>query len=1036
MAWTEEQLQAINLEGTNILVSAGAGSGKTAVLTERVKRKVLEGTSVENLLVLTFTNAAAAEMKDRIRRALKGTKGLEEEANLVDGAYITTFDSFALSIVKKYHTKLNIPENVEITDEVILRLKKQEILDELMDCYYERPTKEFEKLIHDFCLKDDEELKKQILDVYSKIELKYDKTDFINIYFDIFNEEKINSFIEEYLEFLKQKQKEIKELFLELQNHFEYDFVSKMEENYKDFLNANSYQEFLNSMNYGKINAPRGSSEEGKAIKGQISDLLKEFKENYLIYSSVDEIKEDLNSTKSSQRVIIEILKEFDSILDHYKNKNYIYNFNDIARLAIKVVEENEDVQEELREKFSEILVDEYQDTSDIQEKFISLISNNNVYMVGDIKQSIYRFRNANPDIFQEKYNLYKDNINGIKIDLLKNFRSREEVLDDINLLFNPVMDLRIGGAEYTESHQMIYGNKSYEEEGKTNQDYHMNIITYNSKELDRNITKAEEEAFIIADDIKNKINNHFQVFDKDKKTLRVAEYSDFTILLDRYKDFDTYKKIFEYKGIPLQIYKDESFQKDDDSLIFKNLLKFILLVKDNNINKEFEYNFISLARSFLYRYSDKDIYNIFINKSYTDTSIYKDALELSNLVDTVNLSELIRQVFIYTKYDEIILNTSDINAKRVREEYFYNLARSYEKLGNTIYDFVDYLDKVFESDLDLTFNSNSKINNSCRIMTIHKSKGLEFPICYFAGYSSTFNFSELHSRIIFDKEYGLILPKVNEYYKDTILKVLLKNRVRLEEISEKIRLFYVATTRAKEEMIFVVPELEEELEVRDKVSDVVRSKYNSFLSILKSITSLIMPYLTQSSVIVTLEYKEAIEVSKYESKETKLNVSNLILPKEEIEEKHFSKENNQIISKEEKEVMEFGTKVHEYLEELDFSNPILLDKIYNTRIKDKITKFLNSDLMCTKINNTMYKEYEFYYEEDNNINHGIIDLLIDNKDSFTIIDYKLKNIDDLAYNKQLNGYRNYIKSITGKEVDCYLYSILDENYREVPYED
>ena len=1032
MAWTEEQLQAINQEGTNILVSAGAGSGKTAVLTERVKRKVLNGTSVENLLVLTFTNAAAAEMKTRIRKALKSTPGLEEEANLVDGAYITTFDSFALSIVKKYHTKLNIPEAVEITDEVILRLKKQEILDELMDCYYERPTEEFEKLIHDFCLKDDEELKKQILDVYSKIELKYDKTEFLNNYFDIYNEDKINSFIEEYLELLKQKQKEIKELFLELENHFDDDFIIKMNENYSSFLKANTYEEFLNSMNFGKINAPRGSSEEGKAIKSQISDLLKDFKESYLIYDSVEEIKEDIESTISSQEVIIEILKEFDSILDHYKNKNYIYNFNDIARLAIKVVEENSDVQEELREKFSEILVDEYQDTSDIQEKFISLIAKNNVYMVGDIKQSIYRFRNANPDIFQEKYNLYKDNINGTKIDLLKNFRSRREVLDDINLLFNPVMDLRIGGAEYPESHQMIFGNTSYEEEGKTDQEYHMNVLTYNSKELDRNITKAEEEAFIIANDIKDKISKHFQVFDKDQKTLRVAEYSDFTILLDRTKEFDTYKKIFEYLHIPLQILKDESFSRDDDSIIFKNLLKFIMLVKNDNINKEFEYNYISLARSFLYKYSDLDIYEIFSKKSYKDTSIYKDALELSDLIDKVNLSEFIRQVFIYTKYDEIILNTSDINAKRVREEYFYNLARSYEKLGNTIYDFVDYLDKVFDNDLDLTFNSSSKNSNSCRIMTIHKSKGLEFPICYFAGYTSTFNFSELHSRIIFDKEYGLILPKVNEYYKDTILKILLKNRVRLEEISEKIRLFYVATTRAKEEMIFVVPELVEEFYVKDKVSDVVRSKYNSFYNILKSITTILLPYTKESQVDATTKYKEAIEVSKYISNKTNINVNNLEIKLEEVKDAHFSKENNHIITKEEKEVMEFGTKVHEYLEELDFSNPVLLDKIYNTRIKDKITKFLNSDLMKSRLNYTMYKEYEFYYEEDNTINHGIIDLLIDNNDSYTIIDYKLKNIDDLAYNKQLNGYRNYIKSITGKSVDCYLYSILDETYREV----
>ena len=166
MAWTEEQKQAIEQEGTNILVSAGAGSGKTAVLTERVKRKVLNGTSVLRLLVLTFTNAAAAEMKDRIRGALQNTPGLEEQASLVDGSYITTFDSFALSIVKKYHTKLNIPKEVGITDEMILQLKKEEILDEIFDEYYSKPSDLFLSLIYDFCLKDDKELKALLLEIY------------------------------------------------------------------------------------------------------------------------------------------------------------------------------------------------------------------------------------------------------------------------------------------------------------------------------------------------------------------------------------------------------------------------------------------------------------------------------------------------------------------------------------------------------------------------------------------------------------------------------------------------------------------------------------------------------------------------------------------------------------------------------------------------------------------------------------------------------------------------------------------------------
>ena len=826
----------------------------------------------------------------------------------------------------------------------------------------------------------------------------------------------------------------MKELFTELENYFEEDFITEFRENYYKFLNAKTYDDFLNAMDYETVRIPKGSSEEGKAIKGQIVDLVKEFKENYLNFESEEEILKGLESTKNHQMILFEILEQFDSILEHYKQKNQIYTFQDIARMAIKVVEENPDIQEELTNSFDEILVDEYQDTSDIQEKFISLISCNNVYMVGDIKQSIYRFRNANPDIFKEKYKNYQDNKNGIKIDLLKNFRSRKEVLDDINLLFNPIMDEKIGGAAYPESHQMVFGNTSYEEQGKTNQDYHMNVLTYNPKEL-KGISKAEEEAFIIGNDILNKLKTPFQVFDKDTKTLRVAEYKDFVILLDRGTNFDTYKKVFEYLQIPLQILQDESFQEEDDSYIFKNLLKFILCVKEEDFGSNFEYTFVSLSRSYLYPLSDSEIYERFTTKTYQDTKVYQDALELSNLIDSTSLSEFVRIVFKKISYEEKILKTSRIHSKRVREEYFYNLSKSFEKLGNTIYDFVDYLEKIFESEMDLTFNGSSKSTNSCRIMTIHKSKGLEFPICYFAGLSSPFNLMELNERILFDKEYGLILPVVNESYKDTILKILLKQRVRLEEISEKIRLFYVATTRTKEEMIFVTPELEDEY-YENVVPDYIRLKYNSFDSLLKSIMSILLPFTKGSDIEVSKDYLKTSKIPELTlPRKEKYTVNDLVIESKEVEEAHYSKEVHSIPTEEEKEIMAFGTEVHEILEELDFSNPILLDSVKNTYIKKKIQAFLDSDLMKDKLSNTMYKEYEFYVQENNTLNHGIIDLLIDNGDSYTIIDYKLKNIDDLNYNKQLNGYRAYIENLTGKKVDCYLYSILTGNYREVENE-
>lgn len=1032
MAWTEEQQRAIDLEGMNIIVSAGAGSGKTAVLTERAKRKVLGGVHVNELLILTFTNAAAAEMKDRIRDAINKTEGLEKEANLIDGAYITTFDAFSLAMVKKYHTRLNITNKIKITDEVLIDMKKREILDEIMDEYYQSSNKNFLKLIEDFCLKDDKDLKEYILKAYKKIELKYDKTKFIEEYFTIFTENKINGFIEEYQNIIKEKQSLVKDLLVRLNDYFDGDFVAKMEDGYSKFINAKDYEELISSFDIPRIVVPRNSPDEGKQIKSNIKDIVDDVKKTYCTYTSSDEMKEEIISTLPNTKVIIEIIKDLDKRLDSYKLKNQIFNFNDISRLAIQVVEQNQDIREELKNSFNEIMVDEYQDTSDTQEKFISLISNNNVYMVGDMKQSIYRFRNANPKIFKDKYDTYRDTDQGEKIDLLKNFRSRKEVLDDINILFDYVMDDNIGGADYQASHRMVFGNNSYIEKGSTNQNYKTDVITYDSKNLGR-ITKDEEEAFIIGNDILNKINNNYQVFDKKKEVLRKAEFKDFVILLDKSTNFNLYKKIFEYLHIPLTILKDESFKKDNDAYIFKNLLKLIICIRENRIDNEFKYAFTSISRSFLYKLDDNEIYKYIVNSNYKESLLYKDLEEVSKILDEVNISKFIRILLDKVKYDEKLLTLKNIKSYRIRAEYFYNLSKDYENNGNTIYQFVDYLDSIFKDDYDLKFNVNESLSNSCMIMTIHKSKGLEYPVCYFAGLTSEFNMMELKDKIIFDNEYGLILPKVNEYYKDTILKTLLKRRIRLEEISEKIRLFYVAVTRAKEKMIIVMPKIEEETETNDIVPSYIREKYNSLYSILKSIYSQIINYEIETNVVATKDYLTISIDSEYKSDNNKkLEVEEIDIETNEIEEKHYSKENIKLITKEEKEVMDFGTEVHRILEELDFTDKDGINSITNNKIKEKIELFLNSDLMINRLNNNMYKEYEFIYKENNTESHGIIDLLIEDKDKYIIVDYKLKNIDDENYDKQLNGYRKYIKDKTGKNVDCYLYSIIDNKYREV----
>ena len=813
--WTLEQQQAINEQGTNIIVSAGAGSGKTAVLSERVLRKLENGIHIDKLLILTFTNAAAKEMKDRIRKKIKKNENLKEELNLIDSAYITTFDSFALSIVKKYHTRLNVTNNIKITDDVIIDIRIKKILDEIMDEKYLLVTKSFSNLINNFCLKDDKDLKKYILTIYKKICLKYDKSMILNNFLDIYySSEKIDSYIDEYMQVIKDDIKQIERLLIDLNDYFDGDVIVKMEDAYKRLLSATTYEQIRESLDIPVIRLPKDSPIKGKNIKQAITNLKDEIKE-LTMPLSIDEIKDDILKTRENVREIIEIIKQLDERLEKEKEENDIYNFTDIAHLAIKVVEENSDIREEIKNSFNEILIDEYQDTSDTQERFISLIANNNTYMVGDIKQSIYRFRNANPYIFKNKYDMYSKRNNGIKIDLLKNFRSREEVLNNINLLFSLFMDDEIGGANYQETHKMVFGNKTYQEEGWTEQNYNMEILTY-ERSTNQKISADEQEIFLIGKDIKEKVKNKYQIFDKDNLVLRDVKYSDFVILLDKSTKFDLYKKIFEYLEIPLYKLIDESIKKDNDILVIKNLLKLIIKIKTGIIDTEFKYSYLSVARSFLYKMDDCEIYNLFIDNEFVKTDLYNKCLKLSEFIDITSPKEFFYMVLDEFNYDEKLITVGNMKQNRVREEYFYNLIDNFELVGNTIYDFIDYLDEIFSGDYDLKFSLKEDSSNSCKIMTIHKSKGLEFPICYFAGFSSKFNLSELKEKIIYDNKYGLILPVVNGYYKDTILKTLLKINTKKEEISEKIRLLYVALTRAEEKMILVMEQQEEEDEVRD----------------------------------------------------------------------------------------------------------------------------------------------------------------------------------------------------------------------------
>ena len=1034
--WTKEQEEAIYTSGKNIIVSAGAGSGKTAVLSERVLHKIEEGTHVNELLILTFTRAAADEMKDRIRKKISGKEELKKELTLLNSSYITTFDSFALSVVKKYHYLLNITDNINITDESIVKIQNKKILDEIFERSYKNIR--FQELIKKYCIKTDKVLKENILSIALKIDGFIDPFGFIdNVYNNFFNENNVDNLLKTYESIINDLKKTIE---LEIENmslYFDSDYIEKVNDAVYNILNADIDELHL----YSTVKlptVPRGSSEEAKASKDSLKKACDKLL-SYGNYGTINDIKNDIYSTKDTVLTILDIIKEFLLEIEKYKKENDIYTFNDISKLSIKIFKENENIREELKNSFKEIMIDEYQDTNDVQETFIGMISNNNVYMVGDIKQSIYRFRGSNPEIFKEKYSNYSKDIGGYKIDLIKNFRSRSEVLDNINKIFCLIMDYNLGSAEYSLSHQMVYGNTAYDTEKVEGFNYNFRVLEYLNKQKESGFSDIEVEIFTIAKDIKNKLDNNFQVFDKEDGKLRNATYNDFVIILDRSKYFDDFKKIFEYFDIPLTILKDGKLNSTTDILLIKNLVDFIIKIKEDVYDIDFKYDFISIARSFLYEYSDEYIFDIVTNNKIKETTIYNDLSTLSDKLNSYTSSLLFNDILDVTDFYNKLNKVGDYEEVNVRLKTINTLSSSLSSLGLSIMDFKDYLTDIIENDEDIKYATYTKEGNSVKILTIHKSKGLEYPICYFADLDHEFNTSELKDKFIVDKKYGLIVPSNLEEIDNSLLKEMYKYDFNREEISEKIRLFYVALTRAREQMIIVLPDRETRTLEKNNdgvIEEIRRLSFNKLSSFIYGIKNYLYSYFEQIDIEklgLTKNYlypKKIVQETLNNIKDN-INVEEINIENEVVEEKHFSKETNKIITKEENDLMKFGTKVHEIFELLDFRN-IDLSLVDNKFIRNKVEKFLSNDLLKNISNANIYKEYEFIYNKDNNEYHGIIDLMLEYDNHIDIIDYKLKSITDENYIKQLNGYKEYIEKISNKEVSTYLYSILDEKVLQI----
>ena len=950
-------------------------------------------------------------MKNRIRDAII-KNNLTKQLNLLDAAYITTFDSYALSVVKKYAYKLNISKNIGIIDSNIITIYKYKVIDKIFDEMY--GEEDFDNLINDFCLKDDTSLKKDIIKLSEKLDLQLDKEKYIKEYFLHYdNEEFIGKMINDYMHLIRNKVIQLKDIYEEFTSYCSDSLIKKIDEYFNGLFNAVEYDEYVLFMSKSSVRFT-SVDENGLVLKEELKKKIEEIKK-LLRFKDKNELTLGIEKTRRNIQVMLDIISKMDNEVAKYKDKTGSYEFNDIAHMALGIVQNNLEIREEIRNYFNEIMVDEYQDTSNIQEEFVSLISNNNVYMVGDVKQSIYRFRNANPYIFQDKYNRYSKHDGGIKIDLLKNFRSRNETLFNINEIFNLIMDDEIGNADYLDSHNMVYGNTAYDLENPGH-DNNLEIYNYDN-EINTMYTREEKEIFIISEDIHEKIKNKYQVFDKKSNHLREIKYSDICIITDRNKYLDKYKKILEYEEIPSVIYMDHELTNDNVVLIIKNLISLVDYVNKGIIDDKFRYLFVSVARSFIFTYSDDMIYQIDKNKKYYQDEIIKKC-KLINLNNP--LEDIINEIFMVFNIYEKLTTLSGIDEYLIRIDNILDIASNLSGLGYNLEEFINYIEDVLNKGLTIKYSTNTSVDNAVKIMNIHKSKGLEFSLCYFTGMHNEFTIKEINDKILISDKGGIILPYINENgdISQNILKDLYVDNFFKEEISEKIRLFYVALTRCREKMIIVTSLNKEKNGYGRLVPVNMRLKYRSFLDILNSI-DIIDKYVVNKEANYTHDYDtiKLKEITKHtdgeviDKKEIKINY-------EVGENKHFSKESD-ILDIDSVKAMKYGTLIHEELEYTDFDKK-------NNKYLEKLFNVISSDYI------NVYREYEFSYQENNIVYNGVIDLMLEYDDYINIIDYKLKNIMDEKYNLQLRGYKKYIESISNKVVNIYLYSLIEDKILKI----
>ena len=896
VSWTTEQQQVIDLRNRNILVSAAAGSGKTAVLVERIVKIITDKNhpvDIDHLLIVTFTNAAAAEMRERIGNAIEkaldeqpGNEHLLRQLTLIHNAQITTIDSFCLYVVRNHFHEIDLEPNFRIGDEGELKLLREDVLGRVLEQNYEEPSEAFSDFVEGYASgRTDAALNEMILQLY-EFSRSYPWPEkwldsFVGIY-RIENREELDRAewlapLTQNIRFvLKDCEQLLRQALAVTQQDDGPDMYEKAVrsdlEKYESLSKLTSFCELsgaLSDIKYDRLASSRGFEgnpdklELVKSLREQAKDVVKKLCRQYF-FCSPEMMIEQLERTEPMLEEVVRLTKQFADEFAAAKRRKNLVDFHDVEHFALQILvdEETEKAKktaEEFRDTFEEIMIDEYQDSNEVQETLLRSISReergeNNIFMVGDVKQSIYRFRLARPELFMKKYDSYSlEESTTQRIDLHKNFRSREEVLTCTNDIFYKIMARSLGNVEY-DAEAALYPGASY----PVSADFIPEILLADSNDElleDTELTdKKTLEAKIVAEEIKHLMKTQ-QVTDKAAGTLRAAHYSDIVILLRSLSGWaDSLVEVLNGNGIPAHTVSSTGYFSTVEVQTVLSMLRLldnprqdipmaavlrspmagltdeelaVLRLEDGSV--PFHEAVLELAEGLYEEDGQKEISDSEADseadqkqgrnadgKKEDDIEttahrkllkFYKKYRQLRQLVPDTPIHELIEIILRETGYGHYVAAMPAGNRRTANLNMLLEKAAAYEKTSyKGLFHFVRYIDELQKYDVD--FGEADMVGENedvVRIMSIHKSKGLEFPIVIVSGMGKNFNKQDTRSKMVLHPELGIGLDYMDgkkRIKSPTIAKKAIAKQIELENLGEELRVLYVALTRAKEKLI------------------------------------------------------------------------------------------------------------------------------------------------------------------------------------------------------------------------------------------